>query len=215
MFNKQAYVLRQHIEKLSVRERVLLIAIFFAVIMLIAQGLVMLYGYDKLDPVQSRIDSKKIEDQRYKETLVGLESSLDNPNILALQRSNAELAKRIKVIEERIRLIDDTLMSPDRMSGLLNELLEQQSGLTLISFNIIPVQVIESESTGERLFFQHGVAIKLEGSFEALTSYLDTIEALDTSLFWDRLLIKTEQFPDLQIELEVHTLSRDEEWMHV
>ncbi|TCS43181.1 hypothetical protein [Reinekea marinisedimentorum] len=215
MFYKHSYALRQQIEKLSIRERVMLIVTFFTVMVLAAQGVAMLFGYDKLDQVEARIELKKTEDQRYRETLAGLESSIDNPNILALQRSNDELAERIATIEKRIALIDETLMSPDRMSGLLRELLQDQSGLTLISFNVLPIKTIDSETTGERLFYQHGLAIELEGSFEALTDYLLAIESLDSSLFWDSLLIETESFPALKIQLQVHALSSDEDWMHV
>lgn len=215
MFYKQTYALRQRIDKLTIRERLLVIITLFTVMVMAAQGVVMLLGYDKIDEVQSRIELKQKEDQRYKDTLAGLESSLDNPNIQALQRSNEELAERINTIEERISLIDETLMSPDRMSSLLKELLQKQSDLTLISFGVLPIQTITSESTGERLFYQHGLAIELEGSFESLTEYLAAIESLETSLFWDKLLIETESFPVLKIQLQVHALSRDEDWMHV
>lgn len=215
MLNKQFYALRMQIEKLSIRERVLTITAFSALLLLAAQGIVMLAGYDQTETVQVRIEQHRNTVKQNEMILSELESSLNNPNILALQNSNRELADRIETIEERISLIDDTLMAPGRMIELLRELLEKQSQLTLLSFNALPVEVIESNVSGSQLFYEHGLEIELEGSFEALSRYLADIESLDAQLFWDKLYLETENFPKLRIQIEVHTLSRSEEWLHV
>ena len=106
-------------------------------------------------------------------------------------------------------------MSPDRMISLLKELLDKQSKLTLINFNVLPVVTIESNIDGGNLFYQHGLTMELEGEFEALSDYLSQIESLPLQLFWDDLVIETQNFPTLTIKLRVHTLSQDEDWLNV
>ncbi len=216
MLNKQTYSLRLLINKISVRERIIVLVLFILLAVLIAQGIVMLLGYDKKDIIEASIQQKQEESIKYQETLKGLESAIDNPRVRALQRSNQDIEYRIERIKEQIENINEKLMSPARMSALVKELLEKQDDLTLLSFHVLPVVVIQSSSIeAENLFYQHGLAIELEGSYEALTEYLTQIEALPTQLFWDKLYIETDKFPQLRIQLEVHTLSQDEEWLHV
>lgn len=216
MLNKQTYSLRLLINKISVRERIIVLVLFVLLAVLIAQGIVMLLGYDKKDIIEASIQQKQEESIKYQETLKGLESAIDNPRVRALQRSNQDIEYRIERIKEQIENINEKLMSPARMSALVKELLEKQDDLTLLSFHVLPVVVIQSSSIeAENLFYQHGLAIELEGSYEALTEYLTQIEALPTQLFWDKLYIETDKFPQLRIQLEVHTLSQDEEWLHV
>jgi len=215
MLNKQAYSARLLIEKISIRERALILITLVALVLLLSQGILMLSGLDKHDAVLSRIEQKKKEGELYRSTLTGLEAAINNPKIIALQNSNESLQSSINILEERISKINEKLMSPDRMISLLKELLDEQNKLSLISFQVLPVTVIESNIDGGNLFYQHGLSMELNGEFEALTTYLQEIEALPTQLFWDELEIKTGKFPMLRIKINVHTLSQDEEWLNV
>lgn len=215
MFARQRYALRLSIDQLSIRERVLLLSIIISAILLLTQGLLMLTHLNDQVEINSRINTKKAELAQIQTTLDNLELAANNPRIVSLTNSNADLQERIQRIEENLATIDSQLMSPDRMVELLRELLAEQQNLALVEFDLLPVEPIESNLDGGELFYQHSLALTLEGEFEALTGYLASIESLPTQLFWNRLNILTDDFPTLRIELHVHTLSRQEAWLNV
>jgi len=215
MFQKQSYALRLLIEKISQRERYLLLATLVALCFLIAEGLLMFTGLNNHELVLDRIAQKKSETERVKQVLVDYQAALNNPKIIALQSANRNLQENLDSLTQRIADINSRLMSPDRMTSLLKELLDKQSQLTIINFSVLPVTTIESNIDGGNLFYQHGLRMELEGEFESLTEYLSQIESLPLQLFWDYLVIETKKFPILTIKLNVHTLSQDEDWLNV
>lgn len=213
--SKQTYALRLLIAKISIRERYLALITLFALILALSHGILIVTGMDKHEGVTGRIAQKKTESARVQQLLVDYKASLNNPRIVALQNSNDQLSARIELIERSISDINDKLMSADEMISLLRELMDKEQKLTLLEFSVLPVDVIESNIDGGNLFYQHSLSIKLEGEFEALTRYLAEVESQPHQLFWDDLIIETHNFPTMQIQLNVHTLSQDQEWLDV
>lgn len=212
---KQSYTLRLLIDKISIRERYLALATLFALIVASSHGILILTGLDSHEAVLLRIEQKQAESARVKQLLVDYQASLNNPKITALHSDNDSLNEKIVSLEERIAKISDSLMSADQMLLLLKELMTKEGQLTVVSFDLLPVQVIESNVDGGNLFYQHGLNLVLSGEFDALTDYLAFIEAQPHQLFWDDLIIETKNFPQLDIQLNAHTLSRDKEWLDV
>jgi MSHA biogenesis protein MshJ len=215
MFQKQTYAVRLTIEKINKRERYLLVVTLAAIILLVTHLVLMVTGLDSHELVLERIEQKKADSARLEQVLVEYKAAINNPRLVALNNSNEDLQSKIDLLEQRIGDINEKLMSPDQMIALLKELMDKQSNLTVIRFDVQPVQVIESNLDGGNLFYQHSLTMKLEGEFEALTNYLSEIESLSSQLFWDDLIIETGRFPVLEIQLKVHTLSQDEEWLNV
>lgn len=215
MLRKQLYSLRLLIDKISLRERYLMLVTLVALVLLIAQGTLMVTGLDKHDGVNTRIENTERQIRQIEQALVDYRAAINNPRVQSLQQSNLDIQERISNLEDRISEINDTLMSPNQMVSLLKELLENQKDLTVERFTVLPVQTVESNLDGGNLFYQHGLSMELTGSYEALTAYLSEIESLEHQLFWDDLTIETDNFPSLTIKLKVHTLSQDEEWLNV
>ncbi|MFQ3229353.1 hypothetical protein [Reinekea sp.] len=215
MFAKNLYKVRLQLERLSLRERYLLLIIIFALVILVAQGVLILSGLDKHDAVISQVDNYKNEATAYQDTLKNLESAVSNPRIIALQNSNQQLENTISELDGRIDKIASLLITPERMASVIKQLLNEQNKLSLERFNVLPAKRLQSSTDVETIFYQHTIEIALTGEFEAFVSYLEKIEELPEELFWDDLLIKTQSFPVLEFRLKVHTLSRQEEWLNV
>lgn len=209
------YKLRLQLERLSHRERYLLLIIIFALVILIAQGTLVLSGLDNHDPVTAQTEQYQNEATAYQNALNDLESAANNPRIVALQNSNQQLEETILELDSRIDNIANLLITPERMASVIKQLLNDQSKLSLERFNVLPVVQLKSSTDVETIFYQHTIEIALTGEFEAFITYLQSIEALPEELFWDDLLINTQSFPILEFRLKVHTLSRQEEWLNV
>jgi MSHA biogenesis protein MshJ len=215
MFSASLYKVRLQLERLSLRERYLLLIIIFSLVILIAQGILIVTGLDNHEDVITRTEQYKTETQTYQKTMADLQSAANNPRIIALQNNNQRLEETIKTLDERIDKIASLLITPERMAQILEQLLNEQQSLTLETFNVLPAIQLQSNTGAENIFYQHTIEISLSGQFESLVSYLEIIEALPEELFWDDLLINTQSFPILDIKLKVHTLSRQEEWLNV
>jgi MSHA biogenesis protein MshJ len=215
MLSRQSYALRLLIDRRSMRERLMIVLLIGAAVLLLTWAGLRLTGFDKHTVMLDHIALIQADVERYQATLSGLETARNNPKIIALKNSNVDLQAQLDTLQDRIARIDESLMSPDRMVALLKELLDKQGQLALVSFQVQPVTVIESEIDGAQLFYQHALKLELEGDFDALTAYLAKIEALPTQLFWDAITIQTESFPLMRIELIVHTLSQDKDWLNV
>jgi MSHA biogenesis protein MshJ len=214
--NKQSYALRLLIDKIPLRQRHLALVTLFSLTMALSQLSLVLMGLDKHNEVLARIENLKQNNSRITETLTAHQQAANNPVLLALSNSNIEIEKRIDQFRQNIRDINSKLMSPESMIQLLRGLLEKQNLLSIVHFEVLPVKTVESTADNSILFYRHSIHLQLEGRFEALADYLQAIETTtDNQLFWDNIQIETENFPTLQIKINVHTLSQDEEWLNV
>jgi MSHA biogenesis protein MshJ len=206
--------LRLLIDRLSMRERVLVLLTLVMVLSLLSYAFLWYSGWNDQSPTRTRIEQLQTQTTDNREALLAIERTRNSPQLQALDNQNERLRRDIQELNDRISGITDVLIPPDTMATLLRELLGN-SDLTLVRFTALPaLPVAENDSTDPSLY-RHRLDIELTGSFDALTRYLDTIETLPWRLFWDELSVETTRYPTLRIRLKVHTLSDQEDWLNV
>lgn len=139
------------------------------------------------------------------------ESPQIDPN--AAVRDDLEKIKRQQsVINDRIHERTDTLVSPAEMPQVLENLLDQEPGMQLVSMENLPGEniVINSNFSDVQLY-RHGVVLEMKTDFASLVSYLDRLDAMNWKLYWKLLEYRVEDYPDGKLTLEVYTLNTSEE----
>ena len=204
---------------LSLRERVFLGVAVMAVIGAIWQALLM-------GPLEAREQraSKKLEN--LKERVARLDESMD-ATAAGLNDGMPDRLQRLQVLkaklaetEESVRVFTSDLVDPAQMRFVLEDLINQQQGLRVISISNLPAQSLfeddkdDSEDDSPELY-RHGVLLVLEGPYLSALSYLQGIEGLPWRFFWSRVDIETDQYPNNRILIELNTLSLDEAWIGV
>jgi MSHA biogenesis protein MshJ len=63
------------------------------------------------------------------------------------------------------------------------------------------------------LLYRHGVEIVLQGSYLDMINYMDALESLPVQLFWGKLKLDAQQYPNSRLTLTLYTLSLDPKWM--
>lgn len=63
--------------------------------------------------------------------------------------------------------------------------------------------------------YRHGIRIRFAGSYIATINYLRALEALPWGFFWDRVELKTQDFPRVEGSIVVYTVSLEEGWIGV
>lgn len=152
-----------------------------------------------------------------------------NPDVAA----RAELDKlraQLEALSGRLQALESTLVPPERMAGLLEDMIGKRSGLRLVSLKTLPAAPFLDKDKGEKPakaevdsspheknggLFKHGVEIRLEGSYQELTAYLERLEESRTKLLWGSAVLSAEQHPRLVLTLTVYSLSLDRAWLVV
>lgn len=160
--------------------------------------------------------------------------SLQAPALQPETRARAELdalRQELERLNARFAELEGTLVPPQRMAGLLEEMVGRRTSLRLLSLRTLPVKPVieakagaETKAEGEAkergggttaALYKHGVEIKLEGGYAELAEYLARLEKSGQKLLWERVSLSAEQHPRLVLTLTVYTLSLDRAWLIV
>lgn len=165
---------------------------------------------------QQREEKSKLEEEVA--TLTARVSDPDAENRTALQRLQTELS----LAEGEIAAYGNTLIAPERMPALLQKLLMQHRGLTLVSMKTLPPRPLvgspekpEKVAPMEGNLYQHGIEIKLAGGYQDLLAYVAELDASPQKLLRGSLSLAVRQYPVSELTLTLYTLSLDSRWLVV
>ena len=119
-----------------------------------------------------------------------------------------------QLVELDAQLKDQTLdlIPAERMPGLLEQMLASSGRLRLITLTSLPPKPLLDDPE-QNLLFQHGIQLRLQGSYFDIFQYLRALEGLPEHFYWRRLNYQVEQYPQASIELELYTLSSSKEFI--
>lgn len=211
----------ERIDALSLRERTLLFVMAAAV-------LVALVNTALLDPLlnkQKRLSNHILQTEgQISATHVQIQNlmiaSHSDPNE-ALRKRHASVSQRLQELNALLLNTERGLINPERMAGLLQDLLNRNQGLELVSLKSLPVKnlsAVAKESkpgASERFIYQHGVQLTVEGEYASLMNYLAALEQLPWQMYWSEASLKVEQYPKSKLTLTLYTLSLDKSWLAV
>lgn len=217
-------------DALLLRERWLIAAALLGGIVLIGYSLF-------VEPALQRaqLAERSLREQRAQLSVLQAQSGVlqspeQDPDIAA--RAELEgLKKQLRELTVRLSVLESSLVPPQRMTALLEDMIGRQSGLRLLSLKTLPLAPLFEKKAGAEAsgaeksvempahtsagLFKHGVEIRLEGGYQELTAYLDRLEQAQSKLLWSSVTLDAEQNPKLVLTLTVYTLSLDRAWLIV
>lgn len=210
---KQLRPYLKKIDALSRRERLLVMITGLAFIAVI-------WHITLMEPLGRRADASRIELTSLRERIETANRSLEE-QILQIASEGGEQRARVGMLTERIDEINDELgnyaaelIDPAEMARVLENILEDQSGLSLVRMqNTGPERLDAADDEDGIAFYRHGLEIEVIGSYADCLDYLAAIESLPWRLYWQLLDLEVIEYPQNRIRLEVSTLSLDEEWI--
>lgn len=167
-----------------------------------------------------------------KAQVVTLQSPAQNPDVAARAQLDG-VKQELGELGSRFAAMQGSLVPPERMSGLLEDLIGRNSGLRLLSLRTLPAtpvldKVAANASEGSKPgdqppnaatpaagLYKHGVEIRLEGGYQELATYLERLEKSPQKLLWSTLSLSADKHPKLVLTLTVFTLSLDRTWLIV
>lgn len=163
----------------------------------------------------------------------------------AVNRQRLVQAKQeLVAISERLARFEAGMVPPARMRAFLEELLAKSPAVELLGLKTLPVTLVgapaaekttavgataqntpdagkdkavpggTAPATGDGIY-QHGIEIRLAGSYNDLLNYLAELERMPQRVMWNSVSLTVEKYPRNVMVLRVYTLSLDKNWLVV
>jgi MSHA biogenesis protein MshJ len=222
---------RTRIDDMSLRER----AMIFAAAGFVVVALINAMLLDPLLAKQKVLSAQVIQQQeKMKELQASIESLLqakrddeDSP----LRMRSAQLKQQLQELDGYLQNRRSRLVEPDKMAGLLKQVLSKNGGLQLVELKTLPVSLLiekpnaangaeksalaETQPGAQKQIFKHGVQISVRGGYLELLRYVSALERMPAQMFWGEVSLNVEQYPYSVLTLTLYTLSLDKTWLTV
>lgn len=237
----KAYWERQasRIDALSLRERAMLFAIAALLVTTAVNTFVLdpLLSTRKQRAQQIKLDQQQIAAAQAEIKIIidGHEGDPDAANRARLQM----LKQQSEQLRADLTVVQQSLVTPDKMVALLDELLKKNKQLQLVSLKTLPtVQLFEPDSAAAKKadvkpsaagwqekaiengaeggqVYKHGVELVVQGGYADIVNYLSQLEGLPWRLFWAKAKLSVEEHPKVRLTLTLFTLSLDKAWLNI
>lgn len=220
------------IDALSLRERAMAFTIAALLLITLINTFVLdsLLAARKQRAQQIKLDQQQIAAAQAEIKLI-LSAHTDDPD--ATNRAHLQaLKQQSEQLRADLAVVQQNLVTPDKMVSLLEELLKKNKQLQLVSLKTLPVtQLSEPDSTLDKAgrqkqiaaneradvgrVYKHSVELVVQGSYTDLVSYLSQLEGLPWCLFWAKTKLNAEEHPKLRLTLTLFTLNLDKAWLNI
>ena len=212
--------LNQKINSLSLRERVL---VLLAILIAMHQAWDSLLWQPLADQKDRMLSRESQGNDALLQTQVELKILTSKANAdpdLATRQQIESLETQLASIGEQIDQTSASLVSPSEMAKLLEQLLISEKGLELIKLQTLEsvplITSAEKETvTTNYQIYRHGFTIEFAGSYLATLKYIEALEQLPWTFFWDGIDYQVEEYPQSRVRLNLYTLSLSEGWIGV
>lgn len=214
--------LQTKIDEMSLRERILLFLSLIAILIVIWNSLLLSPLGIQQKKLLSTLGNTQSEiaamEQQIATILQRSKTDPDAENRAMLARYRQQVEK----LEQQIRTAIRGLIKPQQMAQALEEVLTRETDLKMITVRSLGSELLV-ESTGEDEdtatevagVYRHGMQLEFKGSYLSALAYLEALQNLRWSFYWDGIDIVMDDYPRAHIVITVHTLSLDEGWIGV
>lgn len=229
--NKYIAVLIDAYEKVSARERKIILVTVLCLLSLIVYVLAiepLIVEYKSLAVKSNSLqDKNRLIETQLKLTL---ERKYQDPNI-QLGKDIERLENKSLALDEDIGRLTKALVAPKQMVQLLENVLKSDKKMKLISFVNLPKEDVElvsdmtpskinteaklNSSTSEGLIYKHAFEIEMKSTYDSMVSYLKRIDKLPWKIFWQDLRYEAGTYPYGVLKIKIYTLSTSKEVLGV
>jgi MSHA biogenesis protein MshJ len=211
----------EKIDNASLRERAL---IFFAA----AFVLVAILNTTLISPLlaKQRAISGEIAQMQSEASLfqgqvqTAVRARREDPDTASRQKLE-QLRQQFADYEKRVQEKQGRLVPPDRIAGLLEDILTRNRRLEMVSLKTLPVGSLRELQSGivakilTHQIFRHGVEITVKGGYLDLLNYVGELEKLPLRMYWTKIDLAVDVYPEVTMKLAVYTLSLEKNWLVV
>jgi MSHA biogenesis protein MshJ len=213
---KQFQGFTSRVDAMSIRERAMIFITLLVALYFLAVNV--LFGPLNIqkDRLQQQVDLKRQETQAL-EAQVQAMAARGGEDPDAAKRNKLEaLRENLKTMDTELIRVTAGLVPPKEMARLIEQMLLKNRGLQVMRVESIPAApLLEGGTEGATgtMVYKHGMHIEIKGGYLDILRYLKSLEALPWKVFWGKVTLKTEKYPDSRVSLLIYTLSTHEAWI--
>lgn len=219
---------QEKINQLNQRERVLVFLVCAALLGMLLHTLLLAPVLKEREVTKKEIAQLKAASSATRNEVVLLSAEIKaGVNRVKEQRRKQLLAQQA-LLDQRIEESVIAMIPPQMMTGVLEEVLAQDSELQLLGLENLPVTSIiedDADKTKEEKkpkdkeekvgLYKHRFVLTLRGNYLSTVRYFEKLKTLPWRFQWDSLNYEVTDYPNATIMLQVHTVSRSEDWIGV
>ena len=215
--------LSKKIDKMSVRERALMLATSLAIVYFSWQSLVV----DGITNLKQKLTSNASKMQQQISSLQGqiseVSNSLSLDPIVRLEEKIRKTKQENDELQKKLITMTEKLIPPREMTSLLRSILDNKVLVVMHVENIAPIPVLAGNDKDKdededkkkaakdaALKFQvykHGIEIVVTGTFFQIRDFLAEAEKLPWKVLWEELEFSVTKYPIATVRMVIRTLS--------
>lgn len=228
------------IDAMSGRERIMVLAMVAVVLMALLNAVLLepLFAKKKLLAQRVMQDQGQIATIRA-EIQQKMQLHAFDPDVANRARLQ-QVKQQSAQMQASLRDMQKGLVSPEKMPALLEDILKRNGQLRLVALKTLPATSLNEPLQTESKMpaeaggavasaaqenakgtaalggvYKHGVEIVVQGSYLDLMKYMADLEALPWQLFWGKVNLNVETYPNNTLTLTLFTLSLDKKWLAI
>jgi MSHA biogenesis protein MshJ len=213
----------------SQRERALLAAALILGTLLLGNSLLVDPNFVRAKVAQRLGEQQAMEATSLESQITVTKAQLQVDPDAGRKAEIARLKAALATVENNLKALEGSLVPPEQMNSLLEQLLASNTRLRLVSLkSLAPINLAAAGKTEEAAklplpaaqtkelgLYKHGVEIRLEGSYADLYAWMSQLESTQRKLLWGDVRFTVVEHPRSVLSLTVYTLSTDKAWLAI
>ena len=213
---KQFQGFANRIDAMSLRERALIFITLLVALYFLAVNVLFGPLNAERERLQQQVNQKRQETQALEVQVQALVGSGEHPDAARRKKLEA-LQENLKAMDSELVRVTSGLVTPQEMARLVEQMLLKNRGLQVMKVESIPatplLNVVENAVNPGPMVYKHGMNIEIKGGYLDILRYLQSLETLPWKVFWGKVTLKTEKYPDSRASVLIYTLSTREAWI--
>ncbi len=207
--------LEERFDEMSAREKVLIVLCGLVTVVMLLFTLVLEPKLNEVNSNDKQLRNSKLTNQQTEIEILRIQAQLKKDPNAEIDQAISQLLTESQHLSMQLSEIIEHLITPSQMASLLESVLEQQSGIHLVSLQTLPAEPITEDKEASQYsgYYVHPVRMELTGDYFSIASYLTKLEGLPASYYWRSFSYNVEDYPKAKLVLEVYTLGSREEFI--
>ncbi|HDM8155652.1 TPA: type II secretion system protein M [Vibrio harveyi] len=207
--------LEERFDEMSGREKVLIALCGLVTVVMLLFTLVLEPKLNEVTSNDKQLRNLKQTNQQTEIEILRIQAQLKKDPNAEIDQAISQLLMESQHLSMQLSEIIEHLITPSQMTSLLESVLEQQSGIHLVSLQTLPAEPITEDKEASQYsgYYVHPVRMELTGDYFSIANYLTKLEGLPASYYWRSFSYNVEEYPKAKLVLEVYTLGSREEFI--
>ncbi|MHC0045899.1 type II secretion system protein GspM [Vibrio campbellii] len=207
--------LEERFDEMSAREKVLIALCGLVTVVMLLFTLVLEPKLNEVNSNDKQLRNSKLTNQQTEIEILRIQAQLKKDPNAEIDQAISQLLTESQHLSMQLSEIIEHLITPSQMASLLENVLEQQSGIHLVSLQTLPAEPITEDKEASQYsgYYVHPVRMELTGDYFSIANYLTKLEGLPASYYWRSFSYNVEDYPKAKLVLEVYTLGSREEFI--